>query len=45
MENAVWLEMLFSGVAEMGEEGRAVVGYLRSRGTQVRFTKISSSRH
>jgi hypothetical protein len=40
MEHTVWLENLFSAVADLGEEGRAAVDFLRSRGTEVGFKKV-----
>lgn len=39
MEHVVWLENLFNAVAGLGEEGRAAVNFLRSRGTKVGFKK------
>ena len=39
MEHIVWLENLFSAVADLGEEGRVAVDFLRSRGTKVGFKK------
>ena len=39
MEHIVWLENLFGAVADLGEEGRAAVNFLRSRGTKVGFKK------
>ena len=40
VEHAVWLEKLHDAVSEMGEEGRAAVEFLRSRGTKVGFKKV-----
>ena len=40
MEHGTWLENLLSAVAEVGEEGRATVDFLRSRGTKVGFKKV-----
>jgi hypothetical protein len=40
MEHVVWLERLFAAVADLGEEGRAVVKFLQSRGTRVGFMKV-----
>lgn len=40
MEHVVWLERLFEAVAGLGEEGRAAVDFLRSRGTKVGFKKV-----
>lgn len=40
MEHLTWLENLYSAVAEEGEEGRATVDFLRSRGTKVGFKKV-----
>jgi hypothetical protein len=39
MEHVTWLENLFGAVADLGEEGRAAVDFLRSRGTKVGFKK------
>lgn len=40
MEHVIWLEKLFEAVAGLGEEGRAAVAFLRSRGTKVGFRKV-----
>jgi hypothetical protein len=40
MEHVVWLEKLFTAVSSLGEEGRAAVAFLRSRGTKVGFKKV-----
>ena len=39
MEHVVWLDKLCDAVAGLGEEGRAAVNFLRSRGTKVGFKK------
>lgn len=43
MEHTVWLEKLLGAVADLGEEGRAAVDFLRSRRTKVGFKKTRSS--
>jgi hypothetical protein len=40
MEHTVWKEKLFEAVADLGEEGRAAVRFLRERGTQVNFKTV-----
>lgn len=40
MEHVAWLDKLFDAVAGLGEEGRAAVGFLRSRGTKIGFKKV-----
>ncbi len=40
MEHIVWQENLFGAVAGLGEEGRAAVDLLRSRGTKVGFQRV-----
>lgn len=40
MEHAVWLENLLNAVADLGEEGRAAVEFLKKRGTKVGFRKV-----
>ena len=40
MEHVVWLDKLCDAVAGLGEEGRAAVNFLRSRGTKVGFKKV-----
>lgn len=43
MEHVTWLENLFGAVADLGEEGRAAVDFLRSRGTKIGFKKARPS--
>ena len=40
MEHAVWKESLLEAVAQIGEEGRAAVEFLRARGTQIGFKNV-----
>jgi len=40
MEHAIWLEKFFSAVADVGEDGRVAVDFLRSRRTKVDFKKV-----
>jgi hypothetical protein len=39
MEHSVWREQLLEAVAQLGEEGRAAVDFLRSRRTQIGFKR------
>ena len=40
MEHRVWMEDLLKAVAQMGEEGRTAVEFLRARGTQIGFQHV-----
>ena len=40
MEHSVWLDNLMSAVADVGEEGRATVEFLRQRRTKVGFKLV-----
>jgi hypothetical protein len=43
MDHVVWLDNLFSSMADLGDEGRTAVDFLRSRRTQVGFKKARPS--
>jgi len=40
MEHSVWLENLMSAVADVGEEGRAAVEFIKKRGARVGFKLV-----
>ena len=40
MDHAVWLNNLFNALAEVGDEGRATVDFLRSRRTKIGFKNV-----
>jgi hypothetical protein len=40
MEHSVWLGNLMNAVADVGDEGRAAVEFLRARGTKVGFKLV-----
>lgn len=40
MDHSIWLGNLMNAVANVGEEGRVAVDFLRSRGTKVGFKKV-----
>ena len=40
MEHTVWLDNLFNAIAEVGEDGRATVDFLRARRTKIGFKLV-----
>ena len=40
MEHIVWMQNLLDAVAQVGEEGRATVEFLRMRGTNIGFKNV-----
>lgn len=43
MDHATWLNLLFDGLENYGNEGRATVAYLRSHGTRISFKQTKPS--
>jgi len=43
MDHSTWLNLLFDGLENYGEEGKATVAYLRSRGTKIAIKPAKKS--